>query len=242
MKLFALTLLAMLAFAANSVLNRLALAGELIDPASFAVIRLFSGAIILGLIVLAQSSTRPALLSTKRGVSVAALLAYMLGFSFAYLSLDTGVGALVLFGGVQITMFAGALLAREHVPALKWIGALVAAGGLAWFRSGRPSGRGVDGHRGARLGNLFTPRSRCTKCHRGYRSKLRAGSSAQPARSLRHRARVDPSRRLAGLPVRHCYVWARLCTLVRYPAPYHLSHRGHRTSPRLAASRCSARI
>ena len=133
MKLFALTLLAMLAFAANSVLNRLALAGELIDPASFAVIRLFSGAIILGLIVLAQSSTRPALLSTKRGVSVVALLAYMLGFSFAYLSLDTGVGALVLFGGVQITMFAGALLAREHVPALKWIGALVAAGGLAWF-------------------------------------------------------------------------------------------------------------
>jgi drug/metabolite transporter (DMT)-like permease len=97
------------------------------------VIRLFSGAIILGLIVLARSSTRPALLSTKRGVSVAALLAYMLGFSFAYLSLDTGVGALVLFGGVQITMFAGALLAREHVPALKWIGALVAAGGLAWF-------------------------------------------------------------------------------------------------------------
>jgi drug/metabolite transporter (DMT)-like permease len=57
----------------------------------------------------------------------------VLGFSFAYLSLDAGVGALLLFGGVQITMFAGALIANERVPALKWIGALVAVGGLAWF-------------------------------------------------------------------------------------------------------------
>ncbi|MDX1293240.1 MAG: DMT family transporter [Hyphomonas sp.] len=133
MKLVGLTLLTMIAFAANSVLNRLALAGSLIDPASFAVIRLFSGAIILILIVSARSTARPALLSTKRWIGTAALLAYMLGFSFAYLSLDTGVGALILFGGVQITMFAGALLAREHVPPLKWIGALVAAVGLAWF-------------------------------------------------------------------------------------------------------------
>ena len=133
MKLFALTLLTMLAFAANSVLNRLALAGGLIDPASFAIIRLFSGALILGLIVLLRSAAHPALLSPRRWTSIAALLAYMLGFSFAYLSLDTGVGALILFGGVQITMFAGALVAKEHVPALKWVGALVAAGGLAWF-------------------------------------------------------------------------------------------------------------
>ncbi|MEP6276302.1 DMT family transporter, partial [Hyphomonas sp.] len=133
MKLFALTLLTMLAFAANSILNRLALAGGLIDPASFAIIRLFSGALILGLIVLLRSAARPALLSPRRWTSVAALLAYMLGFSFAYLSLDTGTGALILFGGVQITMFAGALVAKEHVPPLKWVGALVAAGGLAWF-------------------------------------------------------------------------------------------------------------
>ena len=133
MKLFALTLLTMLAFAANSVLNRLALAGGLIDPASFAIIRLFSGALILGLIVLLKSAARPALLSPRRWTSVAALLAYMLGFSFAYLSLDTGTGALILFGGVQITMFVGALVAKEHVPTLKWVGALVAAGGLAWF-------------------------------------------------------------------------------------------------------------
>jgi drug/metabolite transporter (DMT)-like permease len=133
MKLFALTLLTMIAFAANSVLNRLALAGNLIDPASFAIVRLFSGAVVLGVIVMMRSAERPALLSAKRWTSVAALLAYVLGFSFAYLSLDAGVGALLLFGGVQITMFAGALIANERVPALKWIGALVAAGGLAWF-------------------------------------------------------------------------------------------------------------
>lgn len=133
MKLFSLTLLAMIAFAANSVLNRIALAGGLIDPASFAIIRLFSGAAILCLIVLARSGSRPGLLTPARGISVGALLAYMLGFSFAYVSLDTGVGALILFGGVQITMFAGAVIMREAVSILKWVGALVAAAGLAWF-------------------------------------------------------------------------------------------------------------
>ena len=119
MRLFGLTLLTMIAFAANSVLNRVALAGELIDPASFAVIRLFSGAAVLALIVLTRSGTKPALLTSRRAASMAALLAYMLGFSFAYVSLDTGVGALVLFGGVQITMFAGALAMRERVPAAR---------------------------------------------------------------------------------------------------------------------------
>ncbi|WP_291077340.1 DMT family transporter [Hyphomonas sp.] len=143
MRLFGLTLLTMIAFAANSVLNRVALAGELIDPASFAVIRLFSGAAVLALIVLTRSGTKPALLTSRRAAGMAALLAYMLGFSFAYVSLDTGVGALVLFGGVQITMFAGALAMRERVPAAKWLGALIAAGGLAWFLWPAP-GTGID--------------------------------------------------------------------------------------------------
>ncbi len=143
MRLFGLTLLTMIAFAANSVLNRVALAGELIDPASFAVIRLFSGAAVLALIVLTRSGTKPALLTSRRAAGMAALLAYMLGFSFAYVSLDTGVGALVLFGGVQITMFAGALAMRERVPAAKWLGALIAAGGLAWFLRPAP-GTGID--------------------------------------------------------------------------------------------------
>lgn len=143
MRLFGLTLLTMIAFAANSVLNRVALAGELIDPASFAVIRLFSGAAVLALIVLTRSGTKPALLTSRRAAGLPALLAYMLGFSFAYVSLDTGVGALVLFGGVQITMFAGALAMRERVPAAKWLGALIAAGGLAWFLWPAP-GTGID--------------------------------------------------------------------------------------------------
>ena len=54
----------------------------------------------------------------------------MLGFSFAYVTLEAGAGALILFGGVQITMFAGALVVREQVPRARWIGAGVAFAGL----------------------------------------------------------------------------------------------------------------
>lgn len=132
MKLFALTTVAMIAFAANSVLNRLALADGAIDPASFAVIRVISGAVMLSLLVLASRRDFN-MLRGGRVWPVLALVAYLVGFSFAYVSLATGAGALILFGGVQVTMFAGALIARDIIPPTRWIGAALAFAGLAYL-------------------------------------------------------------------------------------------------------------
>lgn len=129
MRLALLSALTMVAFAANSILNRLALADGAAGPASFAAIRLAVGAAVL--IALVAARGRPDLRSLHRpGAGMLALLAYMLGFSFAYTQLDAGLGALILFGGVQITMFAGAVVAREAIPPMRWLGAGVAFGGL----------------------------------------------------------------------------------------------------------------
>jgi drug/metabolite transporter (DMT)-like permease len=129
MRIFLLVALTMVAFAANSVLNRMALAGGGIGPAGFAAIRLSSGALALAAMVLMRRAPLP-LTGGPRRVGVPALAVYMLGFSFAYLSLDAGVGALILFGAVQITMFAGAVIAGEPVPGRRWLGAAVAFAGL----------------------------------------------------------------------------------------------------------------
>jgi drug/metabolite transporter (DMT)-like permease len=132
MKLFLLAALTMVAFAANSILNRFALAGEAIDPASFAAIRLASGALVLVALV-ALRKRRWIIRTPKRAASTLALATYMVGFSFAYVSLGAAVGALILFGGVQVVMFAGALVQRERVPALRTISAAIAFGGLAYL-------------------------------------------------------------------------------------------------------------
>lgn len=133
MKLGLTVALVMVAFAANSILNRAALDGTATGPASFAALRLTSGALLLSVLVALSGQT--AALRPTRAVwaGVLALGVYMLGFSFAYVSLAAGTGALILFGGVQITMFAGAVLAREDLPLLRIIGALVAFGGLVWL-------------------------------------------------------------------------------------------------------------
>jgi drug/metabolite transporter (DMT)-like permease len=132
MRLAIITSLTMIAFAANSVLTRLALIGTDISPGDFAFIRLFSGAAMLVALV-AMRRRGPAVPIRSRLPGAVTLALYMLGFSFAYVTLDAGVGALLLFGGVQITMFAGALLLRETVPPLRWFGAAVAFTGLAWL-------------------------------------------------------------------------------------------------------------
>lgn len=127
MRLFALTALTMTAFAANSVLNRLAVGSGAIDPIGFAVIRLCAGAAMLGLILMLRCAQMP----RPRPAGAAALLVYLFGFSAAYLALDAGVGALILFGVVQITMFLGAVMARDPIPALRVVGAVLAMLGLA---------------------------------------------------------------------------------------------------------------
>ena len=132
MRLFLLTALTMIAFAANSVLNRMALAGGGIDAASFGTIRLIAGAVMLGaLCVILRGGLH--LRGPGRVAGVLSLLLYIYGFSAAYDVLDAGLGALILFGVVQITMFAGTLMAREAVPPRRWIGAALAFSGLIWL-------------------------------------------------------------------------------------------------------------
>ena len=130
----ALTAFALLAFAANSVLCRLALGGATIDAASFSTIRLTSGAAMLWLIV-APITGRNA--SGRRGswTSAIMLFLYAVAFSFAYVSLSTGTGALILFGTVQATMIFAGLRSGEHPHVLEWAGFLVALGGLVYLVS-----------------------------------------------------------------------------------------------------------
>ncbi len=132
MRLFLLTALTMLAFAANSVLNRLALADGEIGASTFGAVRVAAAAIALVLLMTVRRH-KVGTPSPAHLVPVLALVAYITGFSFAYLTLDAGVGALILFGGVQVTMFGGALLARESISASKWVGALLAFGGLIYL-------------------------------------------------------------------------------------------------------------
>ncbi len=132
MRLLVLTALTMVAFAANSVLNRAALLDGQTGPAAFQALRVFSGAACLGLLLIIRSGT-PKLFGKGRAVGTGALLIYMIGFSFAYVSLDAGMGALILFGGVQITMFGGAVLGGDRPAVARWLGSVIAFGGLVWL-------------------------------------------------------------------------------------------------------------
>ncbi|MEP3035596.1 MAG: EamA family transporter, partial [Pseudoruegeria sp.] len=115
MHLLLLTVLTMIAFAGNSVLNRLALAGAAIDPASFALIRTIAGAAMLSVLVVLRGNGAN-LRSRPDHWAVLSLVIYMIGFSYAYVTLDAGIGALILFGVVQVTMFAGAIVRGNRVP------------------------------------------------------------------------------------------------------------------------------
>lgn len=126
----ALTAAALVAFAANSVLCRMALGGGAIDAAAFTAIRLVAGAAALWLIAAARRRT-----SDFRGdwTSAAMLFAYAFAFSAAYLSLNTGTGALILFGAVQLTMILAGLRQGERPLPKEWGGLAVAFGGLIYL-------------------------------------------------------------------------------------------------------------
>jgi drug/metabolite transporter (DMT)-like permease len=124
-----LTSLALLAFAANSVLTRLALAGRHIDAASFTLVRLVAGAVVLAVLARAKAGAR-APVRVRDVAGPVALFAYAGPFSFAYLRIGAALGALVLFGVVQITMIGGALARGERPGRRTWLGLAVAVASL----------------------------------------------------------------------------------------------------------------
>jgi len=123
----ALTSLAMIAFAGNSILCRLALKDASIDAGSFTTIRLLSGAVMLWLVARMSRGTL-----TGRGnwLSAFALFVYAAGFSFAYVSLPAATGALLLFGAVQATMIGRGIWAGERLRQLQFVGLMLALAGL----------------------------------------------------------------------------------------------------------------
>lgn len=127
LRVITLTTLAMIAFAGNSLLCRVALKDTAIDPASFTTIRMISGALMLWLLVRIQRKTS---IIGGSWLSTLALFAYAAGFSFAYVSLSAATGALLLFGAVQLTMIGRGIWVGERLRKLQILGVLFALGGL----------------------------------------------------------------------------------------------------------------
>ncbi|WP_181296585.1 DMT family transporter [Pseudomonas sp. Q2-TVG4-2] len=122
-----LTVLAMLAFAGNSLLCRAALRDSQIDPTSFTALRLLSGALTLWLLLYLRKGPSAA---SGNWYGALALFIYAAAFSYAYLHLDAGAGALLLFGAVQLSMITWGLLKGERLHRLQIVGLVLAAGGL----------------------------------------------------------------------------------------------------------------
>lgn len=121
------TTLAMFAFAGNSIICRIALLETSIDPASFTLVRLVSGALVLWSII---SLRRPSAKHQGSWFSAFALFAYAALFSYAYLDLDAGTGALILFTAVQVSMVGFGLFKGEQLSIVQWIGLIMALAGL----------------------------------------------------------------------------------------------------------------
>lgn len=125
-----LSVVALVAFAANSILTRAALTDTSIDPISFTAVRIASGAMMLWLIVRFRSSG-----AEGRGswASALALFGYAIAFSLAYRSLTAATGALLLFGAVQVTMVSWGLFRGERLSLVQSLGVLLALAGLVWL-------------------------------------------------------------------------------------------------------------
>ena len=128
--------LALIAFAANSVLCRLALGGSAIDASTFTIVRLLSGVIVLTVIlniskINTNSNSSP---STKGSWPASiALFLYAITFSFAYVTLETATGALILFGSVQITMILLSIFSGNRLHISEWVGMAIAFAGFVYL-------------------------------------------------------------------------------------------------------------
>ena len=137
-----LTLLALFAFAANSILCRIALGLQYIDPAGFTVIRLLSGSIALYVIFIIHQYRKNTInnrdnkrVDTSKGSWLGSILLfiYALSFSYAYGYLDTGTGALILFGSVQISMIIYAVITKHKLLKIEWLGLSIACAGFVYL-------------------------------------------------------------------------------------------------------------
>ncbi len=133
MKTLLLTAVAMAFFAANSLLARLALGAGRIDAAAFTAIRILAGAAALALVMGVRREGFRAALRHGSLRSAFALFAYAIAFSFAYLSLTAGTGALVLFAAVQVTMLGIGIARGERPRASEWTGLALAFGGFVYL-------------------------------------------------------------------------------------------------------------
>ena len=186
-----LTLLALLAFAGNSLLCRLALKQTSIDAASFTALRLLSGALMLALLVRLRQRS-----ATVGGNwrSALALFSYAAGFSFAYVSLSAATGALLLFGAVQATMIGYGLGQGERLARLQWVGFVLALGGLV----------------GLMLPGLAAPPL-------GSSVLMLGAGAAWGIYSLRGKGAGDPTQVTAGNFLRTVPMAAALCLLLGSP-------------------------
>jgi drug/metabolite transporter (DMT)-like permease len=159
----ALTIAALIAFAANSILCRLALRGGLIEPATFAGVRLASGALLLAAISALRGER--VLASPRASALPAALLfLYALPFTFAYVDLPAGTGSLILFGSVQLTMVLAAFRSGHRPTPVEISGLAVAFGGLVLLTAPgvdapSPAGSGLMALAGVAWG-LYTMRGK----------------------------------------------------------------------------------
>ena len=140
------TIIALIAFAANSLFGRMALAEGYIDAWSFTIIRLLSAAVCLAIIMTVYtyhlrrqtlkigSTSHDAILKDKGSwLSSASLVVYALCFSIAYVELDTGTGALILFSAVQLTMIGWGIYKKEQLSILQWIAFIIAVAGFVYL-------------------------------------------------------------------------------------------------------------
>ena len=136
-KTIGFTCLALTAFAANSVLCRLALGNSSIDASSFTIIRLFSGALTLFILINAKRYFNHKTEQSKNNkgswYGASMLFIYVLTFSFAYITLDTATGALILFGSVQITMILVNTLKGNRLHFSEWLGVMIAFFGFVYL-------------------------------------------------------------------------------------------------------------
>jgi drug/metabolite transporter (DMT)-like permease len=126
------TALALIAFAANSILCRLALGEESIDASGFTIIRLVSGIVVL-LLILSVKNRKDKATSFGSWSAASMLFLYAAAFSYAYISLDTGIGALILFAAVQLTMILVAIISGDRLGVIAWSGVLLAFGGFIYL-------------------------------------------------------------------------------------------------------------